>query len=146
MHHGLCPLVFPAYFSRQKVKAKWESLIAFVFSFLLLCFQLCHEFNNSWCKCPLAGLVCALNDAGQVSAGKPWSVWPPSLMAAPVLLSTFVRGLADSSVGLASSPSSVRASHCTPNCGRSSRIASRTSISSERCHREEDCGAPAFPI
>ena len=114
-------------------------LLSPFFSSLLLCLDLCYKLHSSWSGCPLAGLVCALSDAGQVSAGSPWSVLPPSLTATPVLSSTFAssarktfgRGLADSYIGLASSPSPVRASHCTPNCGRASRIASRTSSSSD---------------
>ena len=95
------------------------------------------KFHTGKCRCPLSGLG-AHEGLGQSAAGSPRSVFPPSLTATPVLLSTFassargtvLRGLADSCVGLASSPSPVSASDCTPKRARSSRIASNTSSSS----------------
>ena len=113
--------------------------------------------------CPLSGLVCALRETGQSLAGSPRSVLPPSLTATPVLSSTLAssarstigRGLADSCVGLASNPSPVRASHCTPKRGRSSRIASNTSSSSDaiakktvelRCFQSERLPSTCFHI
>ena len=96
------------------------------------------ESQHRESRCPRSGL-CAHEGYGRSLAGSPRSVFPPSLTATPVLLGTLVSsarstvlgGLADSCVGLASSPSPVNASDCTPKRARSSRIISNTSSSSD---------------
>ena len=101
------------------------------------------KFHTGKCRCPLSGLG-AHEGLGQSAAGSPRSVFPPSLTATPVLLSTLASSvrstvlgeLADSCVGLASSPSPVSASDCTPKRARSSRIISNTSSSSDVIAKE----------
>lgn len=78
--------------------------------------------------CPLSGLG-ALRDVGQSLAGSPRRVFSAKETGMPILFSTSTsstrktvsRGLADSCIGRASSPSPVKASHCARSC-TSSRL------------------------
>ena len=108
----------------------------------------------------LSGAPDANTRVGHSLALLPSNVFPANFTETPALPSTTPAsasrtagmGVAASHVGRASKPSPVSASHCTPNFGSSSRIASSTSSSSDvirKCtapfRRFRACAASSMP-